>query len=291
MDREFIYECIPDASRELYGKTKDEQINNYYNANPEIFGEQDTSDPEEPLDYMVLVLTRELGQANLAYKGGYILNKRIPNCRHTKDIDFSIAQKEFYDSVKTVLKSLADKFISEGIAGSYTLKEEIADTSSGGIQFYGSNGERTVGVDVGLHSLSYGITSLSLSFGTVNVYSIERSLTDKLFVICSSKRFRRVKDLYDTYMMIKLYNIDYHILKECLTYREVEWELFPNDEVVITQLKYAYDKLDISIQSKMSAYEKPEFSALLTRLSAFSIPLISNEENMTAWLCEEGRWI
>jgi len=81
------------------------------------------------------------------------------------------------------------------------------------------------------------ITSIRLDFIDVNRFAVERSLSDKISVICSRKRFRRVKDLYDTYMLISLYNINGNILTECLSHRDVNFELMPIDETVIVQLK------------------------------------------------------
>jgi predicted nucleotidyltransferase component of viral defense system len=240
---------------------------------------------------MVMVLTRELGKANLAYKGGYILNKRIPNCRFTKDVDLSIAQKELYLDVKRVMTEIANHFISKGIVTSYTIKEDVTETLNGGIQFYNSSNEKTIGVDVGLHPLSFGITSLTISIGDFNVFSIERSLSDKLFVVCSRKRFRRTKDLYDIYMLTTLFDITYKLLSECIEYRSVDWNLFPSSEEVLVQLEYAYNKLTIGKEGDTFVKEKPIFQIVMAQLVAFCDPFLTSRSLVTNWNHERSHWV
>lgn len=262
IDYDIIYCCIPEEERHKYGSNKEEQCLTFMKNNPDIFGELDLSEhfdfstDDSVLDYIVFVITMRLGLENIAYKGGYILNKLIPNTRKTYDVDFSIARRELYEDVKIVLGEIGNILISKDIIDSYKIKDDISETSSGGIKFIKDN-TIILGADVGLHSLGYGITSIRLDFIDVNRFAVERSLSDKISVICSRKRFRRVKDLYDTYMLISLYNINGNILTECLSHRNVNFELMPIDETVIVQLKNAYDKLTLGSPERDSL--KPDF--------------------------------
>jgi len=262
IDYDIVYYCIPEEERCSYGTNKEEQCLTFMKNNPDIFGELDLSEhfdfstDDSVLDYIVFVITMRLGLENIAYKGGYILNKLIPNTRKTYDVDFSIARKELYEDVKIALGEIGNILINKGIIDNYKIKDDISETSSGGIKFIKDN-TTILGADVGLHSLGYGITSIRLDFIDVNRFAVERSLSDKISVICSRKRFRRVKDLYDTYMLISLYNINGNILTECLSHRDVNFELMPIDETVIVQLKNAYDKLTLGSPERDSL--KPDF--------------------------------
>ena len=211
MTRDEIYECIPEATREAYGSNRDEQIDNFMKENPDIFGEVLKTE-QDILDYIVVTLANKLGVCDMAFKGGYILNQRIPGVRQTYDI---------------------------------------------------------AGVDA-------------------NVFTIERSLSDKLSVLCSRKRFRRVKDLYDIYVQTLYFNIDYMKLQEALEKRETTWNLFPSDDVVLEQLRHAYETLVISDTD--SERVKPPFKEVMERISIFCDPMLYNYEKST-WDCKRGGWL
>lgn len=86
-----------------------------------------------------------------------------------------------------------------GYVANYSIKEEIHERMSGGIDFYAEDGHKVLGVDVGLHDISYGIKHYNLEFTDVDAFTVERMLSDKLIAITTRKRFRRTKDLYDLY--------------------------------------------------------------------------------------------
>ena len=274
IDYDIIYCCIPEEERHKYGDSKEEQCLTFMKNNPDIFGELDLSEhfdfstDDSVLDYIVFVITMRLGLENIAYKGGDILNKLIPNTRKTYDVNFSIARKELYEDVKIILNELGKLFITKGIIDSYDVKENITDTTSGAIKF-NKDGHSILGVDVGLHPLGYGITSLKLDYVNINRFTVERSLADKISVICSRKRFRRVKDLYDTYMFISLFSIDGTLLNECLSNRDINYELKPTDTNVILQLRHAYDKLELNRGESKDEKEKPDYDTVYNLVMKF----------------------
>ena len=272
IDYDIIYYCIPEEERHRYGDNKEEQCLTFMKNNPDIFGDLDLSEhfdfntDDSILDYIVFIITMRLGLKNIAYKGGYILNKLIPNNRKTYDIDYPIVRKELYEDIKIVLVEIANILISKNIIDNYEIKNYISETFSGGIKFI-KDSTTILGADIGLHSLGYGITSIRLDFIDVNRFAVERSLSDKISVICSRKRFRRVKDLYDTYMLISLYNINGSLLTECLSHRDIDFELMPIDEAVIVQLKNAYDKLTLGSPERDSL--KPDFKEVYFLVISF----------------------
>lgn len=266
-----IYLCIPEDIRGKYGATKEEQCANFIKENPDVLANPepeviDLSTDDKVLDYIVQYVTNALGSANIAYKGGYILNKLIPNVRRTYDVDFSIAKHEQYLDVKNVLTEIGDYLKSSNIVDDYELKKDATECSSGGIKFI-RGGTHGLGVDVGIHPLGFGITRMKLEFGEVNRFTVERSLTDKVSVICSPKRFRRSKDLYDTYMLITCYDIDGDIFSTCKEHRDIDYTKMPLSEEIITQWNIAYSKLALGDTKRNE--NKPEFVRVYNIVMAF----------------------
>lgn len=234
---------------------------------------------QDMLDYMALVTARFLN-CQKAFKGGYMLNQLIAdNSRMTHDIDFSIMKQEHYEDVKAVLKKLGEYFISKGLASSFRVKEDITETSSGGIDIYrdGIRGsEKILGIDIGLHSLSYGVTEYNISIGQVQGFEIERMLADKLTAILSRKRFRRTKDLYDFYAITNLFDVD---CAKVYRYTEIrgnaEWNNIPFNDIVLSEYEKAWGKLQLVSPNNL-AIIKPSFEDAIQRFYAISIPLKDN---------------
>lgn len=290
-DLDSIYLCIPENERKMYGKTKEEQCANFIKENPKFFSEPekeviDLSTDDKVLDYIVLTLTRKIGLQNIAYKGGYILNKIIPNARKTYDVDLSIARVEQYEEVKRVLGEVGEYLVKAGAVISYNLKHDIKDTMTGGITFDRGNNEK-LGVDVGLHPLGYGVEFMKLDFTDIQRFTLERSLADKVSVLCSPKRFRRVKDLYDVYMITSMFDIDGTAFAECKLHRNIDYTKEPTSEETIVQLKYAYDKLILNRDSSF-IIEKPDFYIVYNRVLRF----IKGTEDCdgSRWSCKEVSW-
>ena len=66
----------------------------------------------------------------------------------------------------------AEQFIKGGFIASYKIKEGISDRMSGGIAMYGADGHKVLGVDVGLHDISYGIKHYNLRFTEVDAFTV-----------------------------------------------------------------------------------------------------------------------
>ena len=232
------------------------------------------SSETELLDYMVLVLSR-LMSCDIAFKGGYMLNQLLQGySRMTHDVDFSIAKKGDYESVKAVLKKIALKFMEQGLIASYKIKEDIAEKVSGGIDMYAADGHKVLGVDVGLHNISYGIKHYDLVFTSVDAFTVERMLADKLIAITTRKRFRRTKDLYDFYAITNFFDVDMRKLSQYVELRSgAEWDNIPFDDDVIVQYKRAWDKLELRNSKTGNKIEKPGFDVVLGRYYALALPV------------------
>lgn len=238
---------------------------------------------QDLLDYMVLVLARNM-TCEAAFKGGYMLNKILgEHSRRTRDIDFSIARKKDYEEIKMILRSIGEKFVQSGYISRYEIKEDIAERCSGGIEMYNESTGLKIGVDVGLHNISYGLQDYDLGFATVHGFTAERMLADKLIAISTRKRFRRVKDIYDFYAITNFFDVDLQLLKEFTELRGgAEWEHIPFKEDVIEQYEYAWEKLELRNPIVSAKLEKPLFADVLDRYYTIAIAIKENLD-VTKW--------
>lgn len=238
---------------------------------PEFKG--DGSDSNAMLDYMVLVFSRCF-QGELAFKGGYLLNKILQDrSRLTHDIDFSIAKKSSYEQVKEILNQIASVFLKIDIIDDFRIKDDITPTSSGGIDLY-KDGVKILGVDVGLHDISYGITTYDFNFITESGFTLERMLADKIIAILSRKRFRRTKDLFDFYVLMTTFDVSYSVLTECIAARgNADWENIPFSEEVLRQYEIAWDKLILTSSITKAQLFKPGFQEVIALFDTVVFPI------------------
>lgn len=238
--------------------------------------EKELKTSNDMLDYMALVLSREMS-CRVAFKGGYLLNQLLSQSRLTHDIDLSLAKKGEYDEVKRVLKEIADAFIEKDLIFDYKIKENISETTSGGIDMYDCDGKKILGADIGLHNISYGINHYVLAITELDGFSPERMVIDKVLAILSPKRFRRTKDLYDLYAITNVFNLDVSVLYQCIAlrtnYDTTVWDHIPFSEDIILQYSKAWDKLKLTPYNDDLALEKPDFLEVLTRFNSIAFTL------------------
>ena len=221
------------------------------------------------MDYMVEILVATFGNL-IAFKGGYMLTKLIPNCaRQTSDIDFSIADSDLYKELINTMITIGEKFISEGYINHYTIKDTISKTMSGGMNMYDNNGKKVLGIDVGWHDLSFGLTTTTIDIGSVNAFSIERMLSDKITAILSRKRFRRPKDIYDLYCITNCFDFDCNKVYDYILKRTngtgADWCNFPFNESTLIQYERAYMSLRLISITKGEELERPPFRNVIER--------------------------
>ena len=227
----------------------------------------------DPLDRIVLEISRE-ACCNIAFKGGWMLNKIMNNSRLTHDVDFSIDDKNAYEGIKGSLIAIAEKFKSDGVVAEYRVKDSIGEHSSGGIDMYDSSGTKILGVDVGYHRLDYGVRVYHLNFVDVNGFEIERMLSDKLIAILSRKRFRRTKDLYDFYAITSQFDFFSSKLRRYVDLRGgAEWDNIPFSDIVLREYEKAWDKLVLISSTEVALLEKPSFESAITRFNIISFYL------------------
>lgn len=248
------------------------------------------------LDYVALVIARNMA-SRVAFKGGWMLNQIFNGkSRRTKDVDLSVSRTGDYDAIKIILARIAELLFRRGKIAYFKIKEDISPTSSGGITCYNADNEIVIGVDVGLHDISYGVKHYTTKV-EVDAFTTERMLSDKLLSVLSRKRLRRIKDLYDIYALCYAFDFDGNKILECAVNRgmEPEWENIPFSSAALSEMEKAWDKLVIvSMGKERLAVEKPDFSDAVYVFNIFAERLkeaaVYGKTGSLVWNHNLGGW-
>lgn len=211
------------------------------------------------LDFIADLLIRGAGEY-LIIKGGYLMSQILDQARATRDIDCSTDTLETYNQkVKPVLNSIGERLVSENLAESFHVSD-IVNNCSGGLKVF-DNGKRVVSIDVSLHPTTFGNNRYSFRVGeNVNGFSIERMLADKISATLSVQRFRRAKDFYDIFIIVKKFSYSEQEVLKLIKLRNPEWNNFPFSEDDLIKLSQAWSKLSLtSIQDEVTPLRKPDF--------------------------------
>lgn len=150
---------------------------------------------------LFLAMSRRVNK-QIILKGNVLLNKLLPHeARLTKDLDVSIVDRELFDIIKDELKNFSENLIKLGIAASYHIRD-IA-SHSGGLDVFNEAGDKLYSVDVNLCNVSvYGFVEYSMLGESIYGASVEKILCDKCISILSKRRFKRIKDFYDVFIIL-----------------------------------------------------------------------------------------
>lgn len=292
--------CKANAPEALRRESDDyilEMMSNAYNAyvhtpnHTDIIELQKYDDKMRQLDTIVLAVLRLFG-TGVAFKGGYMLNKMIPEMsRQTHDVDFSIQNSELYSDLIKTMQHVGDKFVSDGLISSYTIKPKVQQRMSGGMTMYNSQGDIVLGIDIGWHDLLFGTTDIKLHGLDAKVFTVERMLSDKLNASLSRKRFRRVKDFYDIYIISRNFDFDIEEVYNCFIKREPDptplTQLYPFNETILCELGHAYSKLEVrNYQGKN--LDKPPFTDVML---VYDKIVLAFKKGTGDWSHEQQRFI
>lgn len=238
------------------------------------------------LDEMVLVLSRLFGD-RLAFKGGYMLSKMMPDvARQTTDIDFSIQTSDIYANLIDAMNHIGKHFIEKGYIDRYTVKDTVQPNRSGGMDMYAADGSKILGIDVGWHDITFGTTTTNIDIGQVRAFTVERMLADKITAILSRKRFRRPKDIYDLYCITNCFDFDANLVNEYILKRTdgagAEWDNYPFSEVIVHEYEKAYNSLVVKSIKTSEPVEKPAFDDVLSRFYTLCAKLL-NPSGVMLW--------
>lgn len=290
--------CIQNAPDGLRGVSEEEVIELMSEAYNQFCNEPDVEiDNSElntinsDLDFIVLTLVRLFGD-KLAFKGGYMLTKLIPDrARQTTDVDFSIQNSEVYKELLIAMEKIGDELIRRGHIARYQIKPEVHERKSGGMDMYSSSGEKILGIDIGWHDISFGTTTTNIKIAQVNAFKVERMLADKITAILSRKRFRRPKDIYDLYCITNCFDFDAKLVSDFILKRTeglgAEWSNIPFDATVCREYEKAYNKLNLNSIHIGQNLNRPDFTAVLNRFYQICEG-VRYCRNLTHWSHKEG---
>lgn len=287
-------EHAPDAIKKL----SDTEILNYMSSSYDKFCEdskttsvdkmvvEDTSETSitSVLDEMALVLSRLFGD-RLAFKGGYMLSKMMPEvARQTTDVDFSIQTSDIYASLIDAMNHIGEHFIEKGYIKNYIVKDTVQPNRSGGMDMYAADGSKVLGIDVGWHDITFGTTTTNINIGEVRAFTVERMLADKVTAILSRKRFRRPKDIYDLYCITNCFDFDANLVNDYILKRTegvgAEWQNYPFNETVVREYEHAYNLLVVKSVETSVPLVKPSFEFVLDRFYLLCSRLLHPTDEM-----------
>lgn len=231
----------------------------------------DFTDLTEFARYFLSHIPRDL----VILKGGFVFGEVTGAHRYTADVDFSLLDLSSYEMIKVVLAQYGDYLVSCGKCNRYKVIDEVVPGRlSGGAEYYNADGSKLFSVDISGSEIEFDTIVLDITgIGPVVASSAEQMLSDKLAVLFSRKRFRRIKDLLDAYTICNLPSIDLEKVKTLLTRRGI-WPL-PADEFPFrpdrtAELAHAYEKFRLRAPNS-TLVDKPEFDKVVTEVCNFLV--------------------
>lgn len=231
----------------------------------------------EIIDEIFMALAKYGWNNKMVFKGAWVLSNLMPNeARLTHDIDGSLEGLELWEQFKDTIKIIGNEYLNDIGYSIIEYREPIIGKRSAGITIK-SKGKESIGIDISIDDTSYGVIVSNIRGIETHIFSPERMLGDKISAMYSKQRFRRVKDLYDIYIMIHRFNIRSTEIMQCLTKRKFFERIneSPFRQEVATQLEHAWDKLEIySSRAGNIDLEKPDFTEVMRAFSLFVVPLV-----------------
>lgn len=174
------------------------------------------------LNDMYILIGSPLRRGTYAFKGGYVLSKRVPdNIRGTHDIDVDVYSEDLFPLVVSNITFYLEELKNKGVIYTYNTKAPKIlpnRVASGFIKLYvkeddDSRKKYLCGVDIGIKQSDVGVVLTPEGFSS---FSNELMLADKLSVLFSTKKdvIRRCRDLMDIVLILKLsgYNPNLNVL-------------------------------------------------------------------------------
>ena len=212
-------------------------------------------------------------------RGNILLNQILSNqARSTKDLDIHVAMTvdNYNKNILPLLISFAEDLVSTGSADSYSVRE-ITPTTGGNIRIKKNvNGQDRIiysvdaEIDMDLHT---GAVKYIFKNKEVLGSSIEKIISDKCLSTLSVKRFRRIKDFYDLYIIINSglqYTLStvYELMINSVGLEEVTSLLnnIPFDAKTLCELSNTWGKLTLNHFDNITLY-KPTFNEVYSTIN------------------------
>lgn len=208
-------------------------------------------------------------------KGNILLGSLLPDmARSTKDLDVAVLNIQLYNDcvVPALIEFVAGRFPN----AKYRIAE-ITSGHNGGIKVYDHSDHIVLfSVDVSVSPTElYGLQYYRIRGKDILGSSLERIAADKCLATLSKRRYRRVKDFYDLWVLCaSRISFNYQVIYELMEMQVGQEELsellsnYPFTEEVIAQLTHAWNKLEVTAFSdKYVIREKPDIHLVLGVIS------------------------
>lgn len=253
--------------------------NPLYYLEEDVFEQEDIRTDSEKLidtyfDLFVFIASKVNKQAFL--KGNVLLNKLYrDSARSTLDLDIGSLNIEIYDSViSKELINFGEDSIRLGLAFSYNVRD-LRNTRNGGIDIRDEDGNKVFAVDVGLDDATLqGVIEYCFDGKYVLGSSIEKILCDKCLSTLSKRRFKRIKDFYDLYIILNS-SMKYDINKVINLMKEKVGEdafvnllnNYPFNANMLASLKAIWDSTTFIKSSETETVVDKEFMEVYSTIS------------------------
>lgn len=212
-----------------------------------------------------------------------IVNGLTTTYRLTGDIDmdwveYKITTEELTNKIRTVVNGL-------GIEGLKVIcrREADANRSAGFVVNY--QGRKLFSFDISMKMNPFAIDYVTDTGVIFTGASIEKMYADKICVISSKLLFRRVKDIYDLYLLSYLQGYKIKRIVKICEYQKKDIQSFEEFTKRIQDLVHAYEKLD-------NIVNKPVFEVVYSRVRDFCLPFITGDYKYCngSWNPNTGMW-
>lgn len=245
------------------------------NLNLDPSEQREENDVESTRNDLYLQLFLEMSKVlgdSVFLKGNILLGSLLPGvARATKDLDCSVLNIELYNShIVLCLHAFAQRVMKPG--WDYRVSS-ITDAHSGGIKIYDSDSKLIYSVDVSVSKTELmGVTFYNIRGRDILGSSIEKILADRCIATLSRQRFRRIKDFYDLYIILRsrlVYRVE-DVARIMLVVRTREelvalLDNVPFSEEIMAQIEAAWGKLSLrSFSGEHIRLSKPEMLQVLS---------------------------
>lgn len=237
----------------------------------------------------------EVDKDNIVLKGGTalldrVIDLKLPTMRITHDLDINISNENTYNLVfSNILRLLNDN----NLGLDFSLKRHRGRKGTGeGFEFNVTCTDGRVlnfGIDMQIaqRGIIGTIPGVHINLREYDNYTM---LVDKVSAASSTRIFRRIRDLYDIYILSKLQSYDMEILIQCIKAKRPELfmskvNMFNSDTV--KDLEHAYDMYEGIIN-------KPEFAVIYEASSSFVLPIhevMDSTGRYTHWNRLKASWM
>lgn len=183
---------------------------------------------QDLMDKLAVIILTTLRQNYVySFKGGWVLSKIFVNdFRKTSDVDMSIENENVFEVLKPRLIGFCENLMESGEIHNYKIKEpEPLRNRSGFVKLYRLDYRgiryKVSGIDIGVKALDNCIVVLN---GSIPVFTFERMLSDKFKVLFSPNVQRRIKDVFDTRLIIEKCELDNHKILNLCESNNVEFD-------------------------------------------------------------------